>query len=121
MRRLLVAALCLLLIALPPKNAEADCTGPSRAAGSMVYNKDYHVMQYCDGTSWLALGAIAPSAGSSCSGPSGNPGDIIFNNDYKILQYCNGTNWMAMGGTVSNSTCPGGSGRWATRWWRSWP
>lgn len=36
----------------------ADCTNPSKPEGSMVYNSDYHTMQFCNGTSWVAMGGV---------------------------------------------------------------
>jgi hypothetical protein len=36
--------------------ALAVCSGPSGTAGKLIYNKDYHVAQYCDGSAWIALG-----------------------------------------------------------------
>jgi CRISPR/Cas system-associated exonuclease Cas4 (RecB family) len=35
----------------------ADCTNPDRAEGVQFYNGDYHMMQYCNGTDWVNMGA----------------------------------------------------------------
>lgn len=64
----------------------------------MLYNADDNVMQFCDGTDWIAAGEINPSAGSGgCSGPAGIEGETIYNTDYKVVQFCNGEDWIAMG------------------------
>ncbi len=36
--------------------AYAVCANPSGAAGDMIFNADYHVLQWCDGTNWIAGG-----------------------------------------------------------------
>jgi alpha-tubulin suppressor-like RCC1 family protein len=38
----------------PIKNIE--CVNPKGYEGSIIYNSDYAVMQYCDGVSWAAIG-----------------------------------------------------------------
>jgi hypothetical protein len=37
--------------------AGAVCSAPSGSAGKIIYNTDYHVAQYCDGSQWIAMGA----------------------------------------------------------------
>jgi len=39
-----------------PVSAFAACSTP----GQMTFNSDHHVMQYCDGTNWIAAGPIDP-------------------------------------------------------------
>ncbi|MBI1290188.1 hypothetical protein GC173_02945 [bacterium] len=36
--------------------AWADCVGPSAKAGQQMFNGTYSVMQYCNGTDWIAMG-----------------------------------------------------------------
>ena len=36
--------------------AWADCTAPDGPGGEIVFNADYSVVQFCDGTNWVALG-----------------------------------------------------------------
>jgi len=47
--------------------ALAACTNPDGVAGQMKYNTDYQVVQYCDDTNWIAMGA----GGTSTSGLAG--------------------------------------------------
>jgi 6-phosphogluconolactonase (cycloisomerase 2 family) len=35
----------------------APCSSPSKPEGSIIFNSDYNVPQYCDGTNWIAMGA----------------------------------------------------------------
>jgi len=37
--------------------AWADCSNPSGVAGHQMYNSTYNVMQYCNGTRWIAMSA----------------------------------------------------------------
>jgi len=86
--RALIAAAVLsagLLFASP---AQADCADPAAVAGVMVYNADHKVMQYCNGTVWIAMDrsksmCIAPddcpNAGDVCDdGNAGNDPDPVF-------------------------------------------
>ncbi len=36
--------------------AQAACSGPAGNAGDTIYNSAYHVYQYCDGATWIAMG-----------------------------------------------------------------
>lgn len=53
--RLIIAA----LLATLPAVAEAACTTPNGGAGDQIYNSDYSVMQYCNGTDWVNMGTLA--------------------------------------------------------------
>jgi hypothetical protein len=75
----------------------ADCTAPNGPEGQIIYNQDWHVPQYCDGTSWVAAGPFPGAGGPGCTGPDGPEGRVIYNQDHHVLQYCDGTNWEAMG------------------------
>lgn len=57
--------------------AKAQCSNPDGVAGEMVYNADHCVMQSCDGTQWMAMGAIPSfcAAADVCSGTP-SPGYI---------------------------------------------
>jgi len=48
----------------------AACSSPTGAAGDMIYNTDFNVVQFCDNTSWIAMGATSTSI------PDGDKGDI---------------------------------------------
>ena len=78
-------------------SAWSACGSPSGDAGKMVYNSDYHVVQYCDGTNWIETGRALVSGTSDCSNPTRSPGTIIYNSDYSVMQYCNGAVWVSMG------------------------
>lgn len=41
-----------------------DCTGPKGLKGEMIYNSTKTMLQYCDGTSWVAVGKNAGSYAS---------------------------------------------------------
>lgn len=90
-----------------------ECTAPKRSAGSFVYNQDQHVMQFCDGAEWRALGAVPGAGGSGCTAPARPEGTLIFNNDNGVPQYCDGTSWRAIGYVQPCSSpgnvCPDGS------------
>lgn len=40
-----------------PAPARADCANPAAEAASIVYNSDHNVMQYCNGSYWVAMGS----------------------------------------------------------------
>lgn len=51
-------AVLALLLLFPGAAAHAACTNPAGAAGKMVYNRDWRVMQYCDDTVWRTMGRL---------------------------------------------------------------
>jgi hypothetical protein len=51
-----LAALTILLACLAAGRVHANCTLPTANEADIVYNKDYHTYQYCNGTSWVAYG-----------------------------------------------------------------
>ncbi len=57
-------------IMLLSDTTHAACANPSAEAGEIVYNTDYNVLQYCDGTNWKAAGV--------CSTPDGIPSGVGF-------------------------------------------
>ncbi len=64
---LLLAALFLALAPATPA-AQAACFNPAGNAGDIIYNKDSHVPQYCNGGSWIAMGknpGAGPTGGSN--------------------------------------------------------
>jgi hypothetical protein len=68
---------------------------PSGSEGDIMYNSAFHVLQFCDGKNWSAMGP-AGTGGAGCSGPTANEGDLIYNSDYSAMQYCDGAVWRAM-------------------------
>lgn len=57
MRPILAIPLFLCLFLLASGMAWADCSGPSGTAGETMYNSDYKVMQFCNGTNWISMAA----------------------------------------------------------------
>ncbi len=103
------AVLCAVMFAYP---AHAQtCSGPDGVEGDIIYNTSYNVPQYCNGTNWIAFGALNPSAGGSgCSDPDGIAGDLVYNSTHHVLQYCDGDDWhgvgsFATGGLIGPSGC----------------
>ena len=54
---------------------------PSGEAGVMIFNADYHVLQYCDGTNWMRVGESSEdarigtlTAGKWCAANGGGTG-----------------------------------------------
>lgn len=94
----------------PPAPALADCANPAGTLGSFIYNLDYHVPQFCDGTDWKSMGKVPGTGGAGCSNPAGVDGDFVYNSDYSVLQYCDGTTWKAMGAISSPPPPCGGIG-----------
>jgi len=59
--RIILAAV---LIASAPAVAQATpCVNPPGDEGDQVYNITYHVMQYCNGSHWVAMGSHSGSGG----------------------------------------------------------
>lgn len=62
MFRYIAFAFAFLLIGVPAAEA-ADCTNPVKAEGTIIYNTTHRVMQYCNGTDWVNMGAAVVNAG----------------------------------------------------------
>ncbi|MBN8995376.1 MAG: hypothetical protein J0H94_09125 [Rhizobiales bacterium] len=107
-RRLLLSlALLLPIIWSAASDALAACLDPDRPEGSIVYNASFNVPQYCNGTDWIAFGALNPAAGGGgCTDPTATEGKIAYNTNYHVLQYCDGDDWR----TVGSGKLHGGSG-----------
>ena len=99
MKSILLSSVVLILFScLSPRIAMADCANPSLPEASLFYNEDYNVLQYCNGTNWIAMGDINPSAGSgTCANPIAPEASMIYNADYSVMQFCNGQDWIAIG------------------------
>lgn len=48
--------------------AHAACLTPAGDAGKVIYNADHSMMQYCDGTNWVAMGGVSPVEGDVATG-----------------------------------------------------
>ena len=79
------------------RNLTGFCTSPAEPGGSIIYNTDENVMQYCNGVDWVAMGPDGVTTGAGCSNPTGATGDIIFNDRFAKLQYCNSDAWVGIG------------------------
>jgi hypothetical protein len=60
-----------LLFLLMPASAFAACSTPPGTAGDQIYSTTYNIMQYCDGTDWINMGATEDlgtlTAGDFCT------------------------------------------------------
>ncbi len=72
------------------------CTSPLGVEGSMIFNTDDNVMQYCNGADWIALGP-ANDGGVACTNPAGLPGEMLYEQNYRTPIYCEGDEWIAFG------------------------
>ena len=96
------------MLALPAM-ASAACTNPAYPEGAQYYNSTHHVMQYCDGTNWVNMGA--PSGGVE----DGDKGDITVSGDGLIWGIDTGAvalSDISSTGTASSSTFLRGDGAW---------
>lgn len=76
----------------------APCNNPSHPAGTIIFNENERVLQWCGGGAWQAAGPVNPGGpNSGCSNPSGDAGRVIFNQGSNILQYCDGGAWRGIG------------------------
>jgi len=82
------------------------CSSPYGVPGTMRYNQDYHVLQFCDGRHWLALGPPG-DGGGGCGSPVGVEGELVYNQDWKTMQYCEGDDWIAIGKRCPHNLCGG--------------
>jgi len=48
-----------LALFLVPVAAHAACTIPDGEAGEQIYNADYNVMQFCNGTDWISMSSVS--------------------------------------------------------------
>jgi hypothetical protein len=71
----LLGLIGLIFLSLPSHGA--NCASPTGAEGTILYASDHNVLQYCDGASWMALGAfVASSGGGGSSEPDTTTGLI---------------------------------------------
>ncbi len=56
------AQISLLSLILACSDATAACTGPAGGAGEQFFNTTYSMMQFCNGTNWVNMGANVTAA-----------------------------------------------------------
>jgi len=100
-KRLLVLSITLFL-AMSGTPARADCntsTAGTKPAGFMFYNSDQKILQYCDGTNWIAMHAPGSGSGGCNTATAGakTEGAMFYNTGSRVLQGCAGNVWQAMG------------------------
>lgn len=88
------------------------CTGPARDGGTIIYNADNDVMQFCDGANWKPMGPVPGAGGAGCTNPSRGAGSMVYNADHGWMQYCDGANWVRLGGAGARATTDGLVGWW---------
>ena len=73
----------------------------------IVYSTTQNVPMYCNGSRWIAMGDLNPSAGGAgcATATMGTKpeGYIFYNLNSHVLQYCDGDNWRGVG--VGNVGC----------------
>ena len=69
----IIAMLLSALMVVLPNTAQAQCSNPSASAGTMLYNEDESVPQYCDDTNWIAM---APLGGVDIDAVNFNGSDL---------------------------------------------
>ncbi len=82
----------------------STCAAPSGTTGEIVFNTDYDVMQYCNGSNWIAMGPPG-DGGAGCTNPTGLAAELRYNTDSNVVQYCEGDEWIAVLGT-NNASMP---------------
>jgi len=111
----------LFIFTLFPAPAHATCFwGPMGDEGEMIYNQTLNVMQYCDGTNWIAMqgGSDGDLRATTCSGGScnswvagsvsgytdmGQPANPYFFSMSACQEACEGSS------NISSSLCSGGA------------
>lgn len=100
------------------------CSEPDKPAGSIIYNGDNRVLQWCDGTAWQPAGPIdPPGPNAGCTSPVKPGGYVFFSRDACVLQYCDGDTWRAVG-PIDACACDSNAGVWTaqtmpeSQWWR---
>jgi len=75
-----------------------SCANPVGKPADIRYDSDHHVMMFCDGKNWQAMGPELPGAGGSgCLNPSNNEDVMRYYTDWHAMVYCDGTHWVRMG------------------------
>lgn len=75
MRFLAVLALCLLTFTFPADAAPTVCN--AGAEGTIIYNKDYKIVQFCNGAQWIGMVARIGGTGDTLADLSCTSGEIV--------------------------------------------
>jgi len=79
------AALAFILTLGISNAAYAACSSPAGAEGEMIYNDDFNVLQFCDGTNWVGMSG-GSGGGGGAGVTDGDKGDITVGSS--------GASWM---------------------------
>ncbi len=96
----------LLALVIAAPTAHAACSSPDGAAGTLIYNEDQAVPQYCDGSQWVALAAPALPAGCP------NIGDLCTDGSYYIGQLSGNNIYATDAASQSSETWNNGTANW---------
>jgi hypothetical protein len=53
-----------------PAMSFAACSNPAGNEADIMYNGDYHIPQFCDGTNWMQMGQKQGAGGGACTAPA---------------------------------------------------
>ncbi len=68
-----------LILIASSHSAQADCTGPNKPEGTIVYNADHKVAQFCNGTTWIGMAGGSSSIMEGDTMVEGWPDAIVCN------------------------------------------
>ncbi len=93
--------------AMTAKCLRPGCNGPEAPTGTMAFNADHRVVQWCDGSAWHVAGPPDPGGpNADCVNPAKPGGYLLFNQEYRVLQYCDGDAWRTIGKFPCQSGAP---------------
>lgn len=67
MKRCLAIGILAALIFGGSSPSFAACSGPTGAEGDMIYNSSHHMMQFCNGSDWVAMAGSGGGGGGSAN------------------------------------------------------
>ena len=95
--------------------ASCECMNPINRAGTLIFNADHRVVQWCDGAHWHAAGPVdPPGPNAGCGNPAQPGGFLMFNGGLCLLQYCDGDNWRGIG-KADPCACEPNAGTWTAQ------
>lgn len=96
MKKIIYLTFCIVVFGFHTVQSAYACTSPTGVEGQMIYNIDYKVVQYCDGTNWIAAMDRGSYESGDCTNPVREEGAIIYNEAQNVPQVCIG-GWKALG------------------------